>query len=805
MRTVLALLSALALPATAAAAPLPPSGTLDLAGDADATLAGEAPGDQAGWAVAPAGDVNGDGKADYLVGAPNADPGGRKDAGRVYVVFGPPASGKLGDHGFRIDGAAAGDRLGTAVAGVGDVDGDGFADVLVGAPKWTDSGGADGTGAAYLIRGSAAGGRIDLAAAPPTVTTFATGVVGDQVGVALAAAPDMDGDGRSELVIGAARANQDAGSVFVVFSRAPGGLAGALRIDGPAGSRTGLAVAGVADMNGDGRGEIVVGAPRANNGAGAGFVVFGRADAATVDLNALGAQGFAITPAADDGSLGLGVAGLGDMNGDGKPDVAFGAPTASRNQRKLSGEVYVVAGKASADSVASDSGFRLDGAAEGDELGASVTAAGDVNADGLPDLAAAAPFADTLSRTDGGGVYVLLGSKTPAVADGASLGAAGYRLAGAEEHGLLRSVAGLGDVDGDGAGDLLAGAHGAGAGRAFVVLGPKPAPPAPVDPGVIEEQQAGCTAADNVEMLIDDSGSMEDSDPELLRRRAVELMIAKPRNQGEVLGAYEFGTDGDQLFAPQEILPRGDGSNQPALLDALEKGLRADNGSTNYNAAFTGVANDDPAADARIFITDGEHNEGEYLDGHRGGPPTYVIGLDIGTRGDAAKRLQRIADETKAKYYPNVTGQRMQAVIDRIDSHLNCDIGLDADTGELTGDDPVGEQEATLDSDAHAYDVDVMWGDPADRVVPDSLAFVAAGGHAVARLRRDTLERIVSRPGRTFRVGKLRVRGARRPTFFSLRVSGPKAAKLRVRYRMTKFKGRGARVTAQVTQSRRRR
>src|SRR4051794_31749463 len=188
----------------AVAAPVPPSGTLDLSTDADAVLAGEAPDDRAGWAVASAGDVNGDGKADLLVAAPKADPNGRQDAGTVYVVFGPAQGlpgklGQLGARGFRIDGAAAGDRAGTAVAGVGDVNGDGRADLLVGAPHVTDAG-AEGAGSAYLVLGRQATTAVDLAD-PAAALRLSTGVEGDQAGVSVAAAPDMDGDGRSELLI----------------------------------------------------------------------------------------------------------------------------------------------------------------------------------------------------------------------------------------------------------------------------------------------------------------------------------------------------------------------------------------------------------------------------------------------------------------------------------------------------------------------------------------------------------------------------------------------------------------------------
>ena len=286
-----------ALATGASAAELPLSGTLDLATDADGRLAGEAVGDAAGWAVAPAGDVNGDGRPDLLVGAPGADPQGRKDAGTVYVVFGPAgglptALGSLSARGFRIDGGAAGHRVGTSVSAAGDVDGDGFGDVLVGAPQWAWGDGDDGPGAAFLVRGGPGTAPVDLGLPSPRVTRFSTAGARDQTGMAVSAAPDMEGDGRPELLIGAPRVDAggaDAGAAFVVFSsRAVGeavSLSGddvpGLRFDGSAGSRAGLALAGVADVNGDGLGDLAVGAPtfRVNDRlVGAGYVLFGRAD-----------------------------------------------------------------------------------------------------------------------------------------------------------------------------------------------------------------------------------------------------------------------------------------------------------------------------------------------------------------------------------------------------------------------------------------------------------------------------------------------------------------------------------------------
>src|SRR5690349_945134 len=163
------LAACLLAPAAHAVDTLPPSGVIDLAKDADAVLSGAAAGDRTDWAIARTGDVNGDGVPDMAIGAPLADAAGRKDAGAVYVVFGTrplapkTALGTLGGAGFVIQGATAGDVAGTALAPAGDVNGDGRADLLVGAPHASERG-PDGDGAAYVVFGKAGGAAVDLAA-----------------------------------------------------------------------------------------------------------------------------------------------------------------------------------------------------------------------------------------------------------------------------------------------------------------------------------------------------------------------------------------------------------------------------------------------------------------------------------------------------------------------------------------------------------------------------------------------------------------------------------------------------------------
>jgi hypothetical protein len=200
----------------AALAALPQqAGRADLASDVHLRIDGAIGGGRAGAAVAGAGDVNGDGRGDVVVGAPQETARGRSGSGSAYVIFGTESPttvdlAQVGARGFRIDGAAAGDRLGTAVGGAGDVNGDGLADVVLGAPE-ADARGRGGSGTAFVVFGRReTSGAVDLAALAGAGFRIDGAAALDNAGAAVAGAGDVNGDGRADVVVGAPQAGNNA-------------------------------------------------------------------------------------------------------------------------------------------------------------------------------------------------------------------------------------------------------------------------------------------------------------------------------------------------------------------------------------------------------------------------------------------------------------------------------------------------------------------------------------------------------------------------------------------------------------------
>jgi Ca2+-binding RTX toxin-like protein len=182
--------------------------------------------------VSSAGDVNGDGIGDLMVGAHGAD-GGGSESGATYVVFGKTASFASamnlstldGTNGFRLDGVAATDHSGRAVAVAGDVNSDGFSDLLVGAPEADN--GVTGTGSTYVVFGKAPGfaSALNLSTLDGIAGFRLDGVaMNDVSGLSIAAAGDVNGDGFADVLLGASSADNGvgtSGSSYVIFGRAP--------------------------------------------------------------------------------------------------------------------------------------------------------------------------------------------------------------------------------------------------------------------------------------------------------------------------------------------------------------------------------------------------------------------------------------------------------------------------------------------------------------------------------------------------------------------------------------------------------
>jgi hypothetical protein len=289
----------------------------------DLVLSGEAAGDAFGYAVAGAGDVNQDGYADVIVGAYENSAGGA-GAGRAYIFHGGPRPDAIAD--AVLTGEAAGDRFGISVAGAGDVNGDGYADVVVGAYQ-NDAGGID-AGRAYVFLGAPRVGS-----RPSTVLTGAA--AGDAFGFAVAGAGDVNHDGRGDIVVGAyhnSAGGKDAGRAYVYFGgRTVSSTPDLVMTGEAAGDAFGYAVGSAGDVNGDGYADLVVGAygnDAGGSAAGRAYVYFGGSGPD-------GVADYSITGEATLDNLGFAVAGAGDADGDGYADVVVGAPYSD------AGKVYV--------------------------------------------------------------------------------------------------------------------------------------------------------------------------------------------------------------------------------------------------------------------------------------------------------------------------------------------------------------------------------------------------------------------------------------------------------------------------------
>lgn len=418
--------------------------------------------DFSGYSIAGIDDINGDGLSDVLIGAYIADPNGVGFAGEAYVVFGQ--SGGLGPvvdlesldgtNGFTIDGYVFDGRLGLSVAGLGDIDGDGLSDVLVG---------SDSAEAYVIYSNTSFAARIDAAGLDGTDGTKLQGGSTFEVNDA----GDFNGDGVDDFLVGGG------GRATVIYgqSQSLGSTFDFSNLDASSGftlyGASGWKADGVGDINGDGIDDIAV-----SNLGSAVYVVYGDDARGGPSLNVAqldGTNGFKLSPVENGDYFGTAASGIGDFNGDGFDDFVVGASSAGPEEPRGAGDSYLIFG--------SDQGFPADlnvanfngsngivlsGVDAADEAGQAAAGVGDVNGDGFADVLIGAEYGDEGGRSSGES-YLVFGTSAVIVAAldlGALDGTDGFVFKGVDRGDLSgHAVAGAGDTNGDGVDDLLISAY----------------------------------------------------------------------------------------------------------------------------------------------------------------------------------------------------------------------------------------------------------------------------------------------------------------------------------------------------------
>lgn len=397
----------------------------------DLKMTGSVAGDEFGDSVSATGDVNGDGFDDMIVGASVAS-NGSVYSGRVYIYLGGATPNNVAD--IVLDGENDMDGFGWSVA-AGDVNNDGFDDVVVGAP-W---GGNYTNGRAYLFHGGASMNSVVDVVFDSTDTDPAAQ---EKYGWALDARGDVNNDGYDDIIIGAPNRlditdTYQYGEAYVFLGgstvdNTPDVTFAAMESQ----YNLGYSVSNGGDLNGDGYDDIVIGAPKiysdTTDHQGRVDVYFGGAsinnypDLARSGYNAMD-------------SIGMAVSIAGDLNGDGFDDVVSGA----RNGNFFLGRVNVFLGGSSMDMV---SDLAVPGAASGDNLGWSVSGVGDVNKDGYDDMIVGAIYADGGSGS--GRAYLFYG--------GSALdGTADMTFSGENADDEFGTAISSGDINNDGEVDFL--------------------------------------------------------------------------------------------------------------------------------------------------------------------------------------------------------------------------------------------------------------------------------------------------------------------------------------------------------------
>jgi len=470
---------------------------------------GKTANDHLGTTTKSAGDINGDGIADIMIGAPGVNAGTLSDVGEIYIIFGGTGITATtfdvttlnGTNGFVIRGVAQNEKLGAMISTAGDFNHDGVDDIIVG-----DNFNLTGQGTAFVFFGSKTAflplyNRTDINTTNGVVITVDQTTNTAVMGVSDAG--DFNKDGNNDVVL-ITNVNFNINYV-VLFGKSGISNTTTSSINGTNGfkiecfSKTGSSTASIVrnagDINNDGIDDLILGFPNYTEGTessvGRVAVVFGKTTgfSTLLKLDLLtAADGFIITNSGQYTAMGTSVAGAGDFNNDGIKDIIIGAPGKKVNSIENSGEVYIVFGKNTfpltfpASSITASTGIVFQSKLDYyTQLGKVVHGVKDVNKDGVSDI--------IFSSTNGGishlgAVYVVFGGSTASgtITEDTINGTIGYQVYNDEDissnYTFGKDVAGIGDFNNDGTNDFIVGSVGTNdiynkKGKAYVFYGEK--------------------------------------------------------------------------------------------------------------------------------------------------------------------------------------------------------------------------------------------------------------------------------------------------------------------------------------------